>query len=54
MLKKKKKNMFFNDFKLLEVGLTEAKMIDVESLLKYLSPKGQQFFTDYFASITVK
>ena len=34
------------------VGITEAKMKDVKSLLKYLTAKGQTFFNEYFASIT--
>ena len=34
------------------VGITEAKLNDVESLLKYLTPKGQAFFNEYFASMT--
>ena len=34
------------------VGITEAKLNDVKSLLKYLTPKGQAFFNEYFASVT--
>ena len=34
------------------VGITEAKLNDLKSLLKYLTPKGQAFFNEYFASMT--
>ena len=34
------------------VGITEAKLEDVKGVLKYLTPKGQAFFNEYFASMT--
>ena len=34
------------------VEITEAKLKGVKSLMKYLTPKGQAFFNEYFASMT--
>ena len=34
------------------VGITEAKLEDVKGVLKYLTPKGQTFFNEYFSSMT--